>query len=83
MSEQWNLIIIFAYVVVCRGLAIFLFSKPGWLWEMLEWDKKMPCGEKNKTDVEAGNTETTNPQQSGGWFSFKMTSFSRQPKITR
>ena len=77
MSEQWNLIIIFAYVVVCSGLAIFLFSKPGWLWEMLEWDKK------NKTDVEAGNTETTNPQQSGGWFSFKMTSFSRQPKIIR
>ena len=77
MSEQWNLIIIFAYVVVCSGLAIFLFSKPGWLWEMLEWDKK------NKTDVEAGNTETTNPQQSGGWFSFKMTAFSRQPKIIR
>jgi hypothetical protein len=50
---------------------------------MLEWDKKMPCGEKNKTDVEAGNTETTNPQQSGGWFSFKTTSFSRQPKIIR
>ena len=40
MSEQWNLIIIFAYVVVCSGLAIFLFSKPGWLWEMLDWDKK-------------------------------------------
>jgi hypothetical protein len=77
MRERWNLIIIFAYVVVCSGLAIFLFSKPGWLWEMLEWDKK------NKTDVEAGNTETTNPQQSGGWFSFKMTAFSRQPKIIR
>ena len=78
MRDQWNLIIIFAYVVVCSGLAIFLFSKPGWLWEMLEWDKKIA-----KTDVEAGNTETTDPQQSGGWFSFKMTSFSRQPKIIR
>jgi len=73
--------------VVCSGLAIFLFSKPGWLWEMLDWDKKnktdVEAGKKNKTDVEAGNTETTNPQQSGGWFSFKMTSFSRQPKIIR
>ena len=48
MGDQWNVITILAYVVVCSAIVLFLFSKPGWLGEMLEWDKKVEPKEEPK-----------------------------------
>ena len=60
MRDKWNTFTILAYLVGCCGLALFLFSKPGWLWEYLEWDEKSKPKEaheepkKAKADIESG-----------------------------
>ena len=60
MRDKWNAFTILAYLVGCCGLALFLFSKPGWLWEYLEWDEKSKPKEaheepkKAKADIESG-----------------------------